>query len=48
MRVVLSVLGVLAALVFVGASGVMNWVFWSGQGHTEHEGEILGAVSGAG
>ena len=47
MRYLLSVFGVLAALVFVFASGVMNWIFWSGQGRTGPEGDILGAVSGA-
>lgn len=47
MRYLLSVFGVLAALVFVCASGVMNWIFWSGQGRTGLEGDILGAVSGA-
>lgn len=45
MRLVLSGLGVLAALVFVAASGAMNWVFLSGQGKTPLEAQILGAVS---
>lgn len=45
MRTLLSGFGVLAALVFIAASGAMNWVFLSGQGKTPLEAQILGAVS---
>lgn len=37
--------GVLAALVFIGASGAMNYTFMVAQGHSPLEGQILGAVS---
>lgn len=45
MRALLSALGVLAGVVFMAASGAMNFVFMSGQGRGELEGHILGAVS---
>lgn len=45
MRFVLSMLGLLAGLVFMGASAAMNHAFMSGQGQTEYEGQILGAVA---
>ena len=45
MRIVASVLGGLASLVFICASAAMNWLFMRGQGRTPLEGEILGLVS---
>lgn len=37
--------GVVAALLFIAASGVMNFLFMSGQGKTPLEGYVLGGVS---
>jgi hypothetical protein len=45
MRVVISVVAVLAALCLMGASGLMNFFFWLGQGQTDREARILGSVS---
>lgn len=44
-KYLLSTVAVLAALVLIVASCAMNWVFWSGQGRTELEAHIFGAVS---
>ena len=45
MRVVLGFVAALAALVFMGASGAMNWVFLSSLGKSPLEAQIFGAVS---
>ena len=45
MRVVISGVAVLAALCLMGASGLMNFLFWLGQGQTDREAHILGSVS---
>jgi len=45
MRWLLAAIGVVAALIFIAASGAMNYVFMSSQGKTVLEGQILGAVS---
>jgi hypothetical protein len=45
MHYALNGLGFIAAIVFIIASGAMNWVFMSGQGHSPLEAQILGAVS---
>ena len=45
MRFVVVVIGAGAALTFVVASGLMNWVFMTSLGKSEFEQHILGAVS---
>lgn len=45
MRYVVSAAAVAAALMLMSASGSMNFLFWLGQGQTERESNILGAVS---
>jgi hypothetical protein len=45
MRIVASLLGVLAGSTFIAASGAMNWMFVTAQGKTALEGQILGMVS---
>ncbi len=45
MRYGISALAVCAALMLMGASGFMNFLFWLGQGQTERESHILGSVS---
>jgi hypothetical protein len=45
MRFVVVVIGAGAALTFVVASGLMNWVFMTSLGKSEFERQILGAVS---
>ncbi|NBV88149.1 MAG: hypothetical protein EBR88_01330, partial [Betaproteobacteria bacterium] len=40
-----TAVGVLAALVMLGASAGMNWVFLTSHGETELERQILGGVS---
>ena len=45
MRFVVVVVGTGAALTFVVASGLMNWVFMTSLGKSEFEQHILGAVS---
>jgi hypothetical protein len=44
-RFVVVVIGAGAALTFVAASGLMNWVFMTSLGKSEFERQILGAVS---
>lgn len=48
MRYVQSSLGVMAVLVFLAASALMNAHFWLGQGKSDLEGQILAGVSVAG
>jgi hypothetical protein len=45
MRFLVVVVGVGAALAFIAASGLMNWVFMTSLGKSEFEQHILGAVS---
>jgi hypothetical protein len=45
MRILASLLGVLAGFMFIAASGAMNWVFMTAQGKTAIEGQVLGMVS---
>ena len=45
MRFVVVVIGAGAALTFIVASGLMNWVFMTSLGKSEFEQQILGAVS---
>jgi hypothetical protein len=45
MRYGISALAILAALCLMGASGLMNFLFWLTQGQTEREANILGSVS---
>ncbi len=45
MRFLVVVVGAGAALTFVVASGLMNWVFMTSLGKSEFEQQILGAVS---
>ena len=45
MRFVVVVIGAGAALTFIVASGLMNWVFMTSLGKSEFEQHILGAVS---
>ncbi|MGO9486633.1 MAG: hypothetical protein ACLPX9_19005 [Rhodomicrobium sp.] len=45
MRFLVLVVGAGAALTFVVASGLMNWVFMTSLGKSEFEQQILGAVS---
>jgi len=45
MRIVVSIFGVFAGVVFIAASAAMNWMFMIAQGKTMLEGEVLGAVS---
>ncbi|MGO9546803.1 MAG: hypothetical protein ACLPPF_18650 [Rhodomicrobium sp.] len=45
MRYAISALAVGAALCLMGASGLMNFLFWLTQGQTEREANILGSVS---
>lgn len=45
MRYLISVAALVAALMLMGASGLMNFLFWLGQGQTERESHILGSVS---
>ena len=45
MRFLVVVVGTGAALTFVVASGLMNWVFMTSLGKSEFEQHILGAVS---
>jgi hypothetical protein len=45
MRFLVLVVGGAAALTFVVASGLMNWVFMTSLGRSEFEQQILGAVS---
>jgi hypothetical protein len=45
MRIVASLLGVLAGFMFIAPSGAMNWMFMTAQGKTPLEGQILGMVS---
>ena len=45
MRFLVVVVGAGAALTFIGASGLMNWVFMTSLGKSEFEQQILGAVS---
>jgi hypothetical protein len=45
MRFLVMVVGLGAALTFVVASGLMNWVFMTSLGKSEFERQILGAVS---
>ena len=45
MRFLVMVIGLGAALTFVVASGLMNWVFMTSLGKSEFEQQILGAVS---
>jgi hypothetical protein len=45
MRIVASLLGVLAGFMVITASGAMNWMFMTAQGKTPVGGQILGIVS---
>ncbi len=45
MRYAISALAVGAALCLMGASGLMNFLFWLGQGQTEREANILVSVA---
>ena len=45
MRWIVSISCVAGALLFIAASMLMNWSFWSGQGTDEKSGQTLGAVS---
>ncbi len=45
MRFLVMVVGLGAALTFIVASGLMNWVFMTSLGKSEFERQILGAVS---
>ncbi len=45
MRYAVSVLALGAALCLMGASGLMNFLFWLTQGQTEREANVLGSVS---
>jgi hypothetical protein len=45
MRIVASLLGVLASFMFIAASGATNWMFMTAQGKTPLEGQVLGMVS---
>lgn len=47
MRFVTSLIGLLAALVMLGVSGAMNYLFLSSLGKTPLEGQLLGAASAA-
>lgn len=47
MRVVATLLGVVASLVMLGVSGSMNYLFMSGLGKSALEGQVLGAASAA-
>jgi len=47
MRVIATMLGVLASLVMLGVSGSMNFLFMSSLGKTALEGQVLGAASAA-
>jgi len=45
MRYLISAAALVAALMLMGASGFMNFLFWLGQGQTERESLILSSVS---
>lgn len=47
MQKVLSIIGVVAALVMAGVSASMNYVFLASLGKSQVEGQILGAASAA-
>lgn len=47
MRFITSLLGVIAALVMLGVSAAMNYLFLSSLGKTPLEGQVLGAASAA-
>ena len=48
MRILQSILGIVAVLVFLAASAAMNAHFWLAQGKSDLEGQILAGVSVAG
>lgn len=48
LRLTMTAIATLAALTFIGASGVLNALFWYSQARSGVEGYILGAVSVAG
>ncbi len=45
MRYLISGAGLIGAVVLMGASGSMNFMFWLGQGQSAKEADILASVS---